>query len=116
MVCKWIFKVKLHSDGTEERKKAGFVAKGFTQQAGLDYEETFSPIAKLVTVKTLLAVVTHKCWHLHQLDINKAFLHSELDEGVYMLMPKGYKQQGENSEQVVCKLNKSIYRLKQASR
>lgn len=89
--CKWVFKVKLNSNGTEERMKARLVAKGFMQQAGLDYEETFFPIDKLVTVKSLLAIAAHKCWHLHQLDINNAFLYGDLDEEVYIWMPKGYE-------------------------
>lgn len=103
---KWVYKVKLLADGPEKRKKAHLVAKGFTQQAGLDYEETFSPVEKLVTVKTLLVMAAHKQWHLHQLDINNALLQGELDEEVYMLMSLGYEQQGVNGEQLVCKLNK----------
>lgn len=116
MACKWVFKFKLNSDGTEQRKKAHLVAKEFTQQVGIDYEETFFPIAKLATIKTLLVVTAQRHWHLHQLDINNAFLHGKLDKEVYMLMPPSYKQQGKNGEKLLCKLKKSIYGLKQASR
>ena len=113
--CKWIFKKKLEgADSENVRFKARLVARGFTQEHGVDYDEVFSPVVKHTSIRILLAIVARRDWELEQLDVKTAFLHGDLKETLYMAQPKGFVKAGDEGK--VCLLKKSIYGLKQASR
>ncbi|KAG7303823.1 hypothetical protein JYU34_010719 [Plutella xylostella] len=112
--CKWVFKKKYGLDGKLLRYKARLVAKGYTQKYGLDYDETFSPVIRHSTLRSLFAVAAEFEMDINHLDVKTAFLNGDLKENVYMEQPEGFQVKG--SEGKVYKLNKAIYGLKQASR
>jgi transposase InsO family protein len=110
--CKWVYKTKTDASGNVERYKARLVAKGFTQKEGIDYHETFSLVSKKDSFRIIMALVAHFDLELHQMDVKKTFLNGNLEEEVYMKQPEGFN----DDSQKACKLRKSIYGLKQASR
>lgn len=108
--CKWVYSIKLHSDGTLDRYKARLVL-GNKQEYGVDYEETFAPVAKMTTVRTIIAIAASQNWPLHQMDVKNVFLHGDLKEDIYMKPPPGLFSSPTSD---VCKLKRSLYGLKQA--
>ena len=114
--CRWLFRKK--DDG---RYKARLVAKGYSQQAGIDYEETFAPVAKFTTIRLLLALSCENNWEIEGLDVKTAFLNGELEETIYMEIPEGVsvpvnKARGGYTQPLACRLIKAIYGLKQSPR
>jgi len=91
---KWVFKLKRNSDGDVVKHKARLVAKGYVQKHGVDYDEVFAPVARLDTVRVLLALAANQGWKVHHLDVKSAFLHGELEEKVYVSQPEGYVVKG----------------------
>jgi hypothetical protein len=103
---KWIFKLKLNTDGSLERYKARYLFRGFTKRPGVDYDETFSPVVKPATVRTVRTLALCRDWPVHQLDVKNAFLHGTLTETVYCTQPVRFVDPAHPD--MVCKLNKSL--------
>ena len=114
VTSKWIYKIKHATDGSIEKYKAIFVARGFSQKEGIDYEETFAPVVRYTSIRLVLALATKMKWKVHQMDVKTAFLNGVVEEEVYAEQPLGFKTH--DRETHVCKLNKSMYYLKQTPR
>lgn len=112
--CKWVFRTKRDAMGNVVRYKARLVAKGYSQVAGVDFNETFAPVAKFTTIRTIVAIGASIDLEMHQMDVKTAFLNGELEEDIYMEQPQGFIDQ--DKPNLVCKLKKSLYGLKQSPR
>jgi hypothetical protein len=113
---KWCYKAKTDANGTVVRRKSRYVARGFTQQPGVDFDETFSPVVSLTSLRILLAIATHLDMEVKQMDVDSAYLYGKLEEELFLEQPEGFVEVGPRGERLVCKLNKAIYGLKQAGR
>ncbi|WP_264802584.1 reverse transcriptase domain-containing protein, partial [Bacillus sp. CN2] len=111
---KWVFKNKQGEDGHVVRNKARLVAKGYSQKEGIDYEETFAPVARLEAIRILLAFAASKGFKLFQMDVKSAFLNGYIEEEVYVQQPPGFENPKFPNH--VFKLHKALYGLKQAPR
>jgi hypothetical protein len=111
---KWIYKINKDVDVSIEKYKERFVSHGFSQKESIDYEETFSPVAKYTSIRTIISLVAKMKWKLHQMDVKIAFLNGVIEEEVYIEQPQGFGVEDLNTH--VFKLNKAMYRLKQAPR
>ena len=110
---KWVYRLK-EEVGGKQRYKARLVVKGFAQKKGIDFDEIFSPVVKMTSIRTILSLVVVEDLHFEQLDVKADFLHGDLEEEIYMQQPQGYEVKGK--EKLVCSLKKRLYGLKQAPR
>ena len=110
VTSKWIFKIKHAADGSVEKYKARFVAHGFSQKEGIDYEETFVPVARYTSIRAIISLTFVRGWKLHQMDVKTPFLNGVIEEEVYIEQPEGFVVHGSNSH--VCLLKKFLYGLK----
>lgn len=114
VTSRWLYKVKHAADGSIEKFKARFVARGFSQVEGVDYEETFAPVARYTSIRSIISIAAEMGWKIHQMDVKTAFLNGFIQEEVYIEQPQGFEVHGKESH--VCRLKKALYGLKQAPR
>ena len=111
---RWIYKIKYVADGNVEKIKARFVAKRYAQKEGIDYEETFAPVAKYTSIRFVIFLAVQMGLEIHQMDVKIVFLNGVIEEEVYIEQPKGFETHEQKTH--VCKLKKALYGLKQVSR
>jgi hypothetical protein len=111
---KWLYKIKHVVDGSIEKYKGRFVARGFSQKEGIDYEEMFALVARYTSIRTIIALAAKMKWKLHQMDVKITFLNGVIEEEVCIEQPQGFEVEERNTH--VCRFKKALYRLKQAPR
>jgi hypothetical protein len=114
VTSKWIYKIKHAVDDSVEKFKARFVARGFSQKEGIDYDDIFAPVARYTSIRVIISLASVFNWKLHQMDVKTTFLNGEVEQEVYIEQPEGFVIHGKESH--VCKLKKALYGLKQAPR
>ena len=114
VTSKWLYKIEYVADGSIEKYKARFVARGFSQVEGVDYDETFALVARYTSIRSIISIAAEMGWQIHQMDVKTAFLNGIIQEEVYIEQPQGFEMHGRESH--VCKLKKALYGLKQAPR
>ena len=114
VTSRWLCKIKHGAYGSIEKYKARFVARGFSQKEGVNYDETFAPVTQYTFIRSIIAIASALGWKLHQMDVKTAFLNGIIEEEVYIEQPKGFVVHGKESH--VCKLKKTLYGLKQKPR
>jgi hypothetical protein len=111
---KWIYKIKHAADGSVEKFKARFVARGFSQKEGIDYDENFSPVARYTSIRVIISLASVLGWKLHQMDVKTTFLNGKIEQEVFVEQPNCFVLH--NKDTHVCKLRKVLYGLKQVPR
>ena len=114
VTSKWLYKIKHGSDGSAEKYKARFVARGFSQKEGIDYDDIFSPVAHYTTIQSIISLAAMQGWILHQMDVKITFLHGSIKEEMYVEQPLGFEVRDRDTH--VCRLKKTLYGLKKAPR
>ena len=114
VTSRWLYKLKHVADGSVEKYRARFVARSFSQIEGVDYDETFAPVARYTSIRALISIGAEMGWKIHQMDVKTAFLNGIIQEEVYVEQPEGFDIHGRESH--VCRLKKALYGMKQAPR
>ena len=114
VTSKWIYKIKYAAYGNIEKYKARFVARGFSQVEGIDYDDTFTHVAKYTLIRAIISIALELGWKIHQMDVKTTFVNGVIEDEVYIEQPMGFEEHGRDSH--VCKLKKALYGLKQAPR
>jgi hypothetical protein len=114
VTSKWVYKIKHAADGSVDKYKARFVAKGFSQKEGEDYDETFAPVARYTSIRAIISPAASMGWNLHQMDLKTTFFNGAIEEEVYIEQPQGFEVHSRDTH--VCRLKKALYGLKQAPR